>query len=137
MLFTWDIAVTSGTTKADPKTQILKIAHGIISWVSVTFPPGCQRLVHASLRFHENKIVPSTEDMYLTGDTFPIEWNEYYEAYQPPYELKAELWNEDDTYAHTVTIRVAILPRKAVTPTSIADSLKEFFLGLIPRQVYK
>jgi len=136
MLFTADVTVPKNTTEADPVVEILKIAHGIITWVSVLFPPGCARLAHCVILHHEHQIAPSTENMDLSGDTFPIVWEEYYESYQPPYELKIKAWNEDDTYPHTITIRVAILPRKAVLALAIVDAIKGLFGILSPKRLF-
>lgn len=136
MLFCIDINVPKNTTETSPKIDTLKIAHGIITWISVFFPPGCARLAHCVILHHEHQIVPSTEGMNLSGDTFPIEWNEYYESYQPPYELKIKAWNEDDTYAHKITVRVAVLPRKAVLALAIVDAIKSVWNALIPKRIF-
>ena len=136
MLFTVDINVPANTTKADPEEKILEIAHGIITWVSVLFPPGCHRLAHCIILHHEHQIAPSTENMDLAGDTSPIEWNEYYESYQPPYELKIKCWNEDDTYPHKITVRIAVLPRKAIVALAITEALKGLFAMLSPRRIF-
>lgn len=136
MLFTANVVVPKSTTEGAPVEQILKIAHGIVSWVSVLFPPGCAALAHCVLLHHEHQIAPSTEDMDLAGDTFPIEWDEYYESYQPPYELKIKAWNDDDTYPHTITIRVAILPRKAIVALAIVDAIKGLFSWLSPKRIF-
>ena len=136
MLFTAEVVVPKNTTSIDPVVQILPIAHGILTWVSVCFPPGCAALARCVILHHEHQIAPSTENMNLAGDTFPIEWAEYYESYQPPYELKIKAWNEDDTYPHTITVRVAVLPRKAVAPSSIADAIKGVFGALSPKRIF-
>jgi len=136
MLFTADVTVPKSTTETAPVTQILPIAHGIITWVSVLFPPGCARLAHCVILHHEHQIAPSTEDMDLSGDTFPIVWEEYYESYQPPYELKIKAWNEDDTYPHTITIRVAVLPRKAIVALAIVDTIKSALSFLSPKRIF-
>jgi len=136
MLFTADITVQADNTVDNPKEEILRVAHGIVTWVSVHFPPGCHRLVHLVILHHEHQIVPSTENMDLASDTFPIEWNEYYESYQPPYELKIKVWTEDDTYPHTVAVRVAVLPRKAIIALAIVDAIKGVFGMLSPRRIF-
>ena len=74
--------------------------------------------------------------MDFSGDTFPIDWGEYYESYQPPYELKLKGWNEDDTYPHTFDVFVAILPRKAVLALSIVDAIKSIFGLLSPKNIF-
>lgn len=135
MLFRADVNVPANIAEADPVVELLKIAHGIITWVSVFFPPGCHKLAHCVILHHEHQIVPSTEGMNLASDGFPIEWDEYYESYQPPYELKLKLWNDDDTYPHKITVRVAVLPRKAIVAPSITDAIKGIFGLFRPRIV--
>lgn len=135
MLFTAEPVVTPNDTEASPKVKTLKIAHGIISWVSVLFPTGCHQMVHCVILHHEHQVWPSTEGMSLSGDTVPIEWTEYYEAYQPPYELKVKLWSEETVHNHAVTIRIAVLPRKAIVAASLTDALKGLFGLLLPRRI--
>jgi len=135
MLFTAEPTVTPDDTEASPKVEMLKLAHGIITWVSVLFPTGCHQMVHCAILHHEHQIWPSTENMSLSGDGVPIEWTEYYEVYHPPYELKIKLWSEETTYDHTVTVRIAVLPRKAIVAASLTDALKGLFGMLLPRRI--
>jgi len=74
--------------------------------------------------------------MTIIGDGTPVEWTEYYESYQRPYELKVELWGVDCSYDHTVTIRVAVLPRKAILALAIVDALKSAFGLLSPKRIF-
>lgn len=71
----------------------------------------------------------------MTGDTTPIEWSEYYESYQPPYELKIKAWTDGTIYDHTITVRVAILPKKALVSASVAEAIKNVFQLLSPKRV--
>lgn len=136
MLFTADITVETTHTASAPKEQIIKIAHGIITEISILFPSGCHGMVHAILLHHEHQIAPSTEGMSIIGDRYPIDWQEYYESYQPPYELKFKGWGVDCTYDHVVTVRIAILPRKAVLPLAIVDAIKGVFGALSPKRLF-
>lgn len=136
MLFTADILVETEHIVTNKKVETLVIAHGIISWVSVLFPPGCHGMVHCVILHHEHQIAPSTEGMTMIGDGIPIEWNEYYESYQPPYELKAKLWGVDCEHDHTVTIRVAVLPRKAIIALAIVDAIRSALGILKPRRIF-
>ena len=136
MLLSWDINIPKNTTFDNPVTQDLRLAHGIITWFSILFPPGCARLAHCTIHHYAKQIVPSIEGMDLSGDTFPIEWNEYYEMYAEPYLLKFTGWNEDDTYPHKLSIRIAILPRKAILAVAVADAIKNLFAMLSPRRIF-
>ena len=136
MLFEKDILVETSHIITNKKVDTLQIAHGIITWISVLYPTGCHGMVHCIIRHHEHQIAPSTEGMNIIGDGIPVEWNEYYESYQPPYELKVELWGVSCTYNHTVTIRVAILPRKAILALAIVDALRAAFGMLSPKRIF-
>jgi hypothetical protein len=135
VLFEASITIPANTTAADPETAMLKIAHGIISKIMVRPRPGHAGLAHCVILHHEHQIAPSTEGMDFAGDTFPIDWEEYYECYQPPYELKLKGWNTDDTYEHTFDIFVAILPRKAIVATSVADTVEDLVELFVPRTI--
>ena len=136
MLFEASITLPITATKANPTEVILKIANGIITKIMVRPRPGHAALAHLIILHHEHQIAPSTENMDFAGDTFPIDWEEYYESYQPPYELKLKGWNDDDTYPHTFTVYVAVLPRRAILVYAIADAIKGAFGMLSPRRIF-
>jgi len=135
MLFTKDIVVAKDTKENDPIIDTLKIARGIITWVSVLFPSGCNGMVKCVIRHHEHQIFPSTEKMFISGNRTPIEWSDYYECYQPPYELKIEAWSPDTTSDHTITIKMAVLPRKATMVASIEDAIRDIVGSIVPKSV--
>jgi len=74
--------------------------------------------------------------MSIVGNAAPVEWAEYYESYQPAYELKLKLWGVGCAYDHQVTVRVAILPRKAVLALAIVDAVKGVFGILSPKRMF-
>ena len=136
MLFEGHITVETTHTATNKKEQIIPIAHGIISFVSVLFPAGCHGLVHCTVYYHEHQIAPSTEGMSMIGDRIPVEWSEYYECYQPPYELKVRAWGVSCSYDHTITVRVAVLPRKAILALAVVDAIKSVFNALSPKRLF-
>ncbi len=136
MLFEASITIPKNTASTSPTTEIMTIANGIITKKMVRPRPGHAGLAHLIIRHHEHQIAPSTENMSFSGDTFPIDWEEYYESYQPPYELKLQGWNLDDTYPHTFDVFVAVLPRKAVLALAIVDAIKGIFGALSPKRIF-
>ena len=136
MLFTKSFTVLTTHTESSPLEDTIGIAHGIITFVSIWMPPGVHGLVYCKLKHHEHTVFPSTEDMFLMTDGYPLEWNEYYESYQPPYELKFVGWSFGTTYDHVVTVRIAILPRKAILALAIVDALKGVFGALSPKRIF-
>jgi len=136
MLFEASITIPKNTTKANPTVETIKIAHGIITKFMVRPRPGHAALAHLVILHHEHQIAPSTEMMDFSGDSHPIDWEEYYESYQPPYELKLKGWNTDDTYPHTFDVFVAILPRKAILALAVVDAIKSVFGLLSPKRLF-
>jgi len=136
MLFETSITIPKSTASTAPTTVMLGIAHGIITKIMVRPRPGHHGLAHCVILHHEHQIAPSTENMDFAGDQAPIDWEEYHESYQPPYELKIKGWNDDDTWPHTFDVFVAILPRKAILALAIVDALKGFFGMMSPRRIF-
>ena len=135
MIFQADITIDASTTQASPKDVRLRIAKGIITKMMVRPRPGHNALAHLTIYHSGHQIAPSIEGMDLHGDTFPIDWEEYYEFYEPPYELKLLGWNDDDTYEHTFTVYVVILPRRAILALAIVDAIKGMFGMLSPTRI--
>lgn len=136
MLYVYRVTIPKNRLQNNPVEQKILLAHGIITWVSVAFPAGCAGLAHCAIFHHEHQIFPSRSDEDFAGDSFPIEWTDYYEMYERPYDLLARFWNEDDTYPHTVTIRLAVLPRKAIIVYQIADAIKSIIGSLSPKRIF-
>ena len=136
MLFETSITIPKETLSTTPTVVILKIARGIISKIMVRPRPGHAALAHCVILHQEHQIAPSTENMDFAGDTFPIDWEEYYEVYQPPYELKIKGWNEDDTYPHTFDIFVAVLPRKGIIATAVSDAITNILSIFSPKRIF-
>jgi len=136
VLFEASITIPKNTLEASATEVMLPIAHGIISKIMVRPRPGHAALAHCVILSHEHQIAPSSGSMEFHGDTFPIDWEEYYEVYQPPYELKIKGWNEDDTYEHTFDIFVAVLPRKGIIATAVSDALSSILSIFSPKRIF-
>jgi len=134
MLFQASITIPKNTTYDSPTIAMFKIAHGIVTKIMVRPRPGHAALAHLVILHHEHQIAPSTENMDLHGDAPAIDWEEYYESYQPPYELKLKGWNEDDTYDHTITLMLLVLPKSYILPVGAVEGIMESLSNLIIRK---
>ena len=135
MLFKASIIIPANTTEANAIIAMLPIARGVITKFMVRPRPGHASLAHLVILHHEWQMAPSSGSMNLHGDTFPIDWEEYYEITQPPYELKLKGWNEDDTYPHRFDVFLAILPRKAIISIAVVDAIKNLFSIISPQRI--
>lgn len=136
MLFEASITIPKSTAYTDPTEVMLGISQGVITKIMVRPRPGHAALAHCVICYHEHQIAPSTENMDFAGDTFPIDWEEYLEVTQPPYELKIKGWNDDDTYEHTFDIFVAVLPRAATLGQMFTDAIKSLFSMTTVKRIF-
>ncbi len=136
MLFEASITIPKSTSATSPTIVILGIARGVITKIMVRPRPGHAALAHCVILYHEHQIAPSTEGMDFAGDTFPIDWEEYLECDQPPYELKLKGWNDDDTYQHTFDVFVAILDARLTLGQMIADAIKSVLGIFSPKRIF-
>lgn len=131
MLFQGSITIPKNTLKSSPAEILLPIDQGIITRFMVRPRPGHAGLAHCVILYQEHQIAPSVQDMDLSGDTFPIDWDDYIEIDQPEYELKVLGWNEDDTYEHTFDIFVAMQPQNVVEKQSATGNMLTKFLKMV------
>ncbi len=129
MLYEFDLTIPANTPASAPVSILASLAPGRVSQVSVTFPAGCIGLVHAYIVRSMHQVWPTNPGEQIKGDGQSVTWPEDYNLDDDPFTFTCYGYNLDDTYAHTLTFRFALLggaPR-AVTPqtTTLLDRLRE------------
>lgn len=124
-------AVTSpkSTLRSAPTVGEANLPAGTVTWVGVQFPTGCGGLVHARILRAGHQVWPSDLDEDISSDGFIVSWRERYPLLEPPYVFRLEVWNDDDTYQHTVTFFFEVeqgpLRPSATTGPSLLDRLRD------------
>jgi hypothetical protein len=97
--------IAANTAEVDRDVEELKISPGILTGLSVYFPPGCHSLARCRISIDESPIAPRSRGGYITGNnsTLPIEGIYELISDKRPV-LKIELWNDDEEYGHTIHI---------------------------------
>ncbi len=113
MFYSLAITIPANTLAAKPLEQELRMGPGVIHRVSVGFPGGCVGLAHLQILQHDHQLWPTNPDASLASDDHQLEWDDYWELADVPYSLTLRAWNLDDTYDHTVTVRIGVLPVEA------------------------
>jgi len=132
MLYSKHLTIAKEITEAAPTRSSFKISKGIIYHAWVIFPAGCAGLVYTKLQDGAHPVVPSTAGMNLSGDGIQITGKEFYEIETAPTVLSVYSWNLDDTYAHTITWRLYVLPKDVLLPVAATEgfmgALKSLFI---------
>lgn len=114
MIYSYTITTPKNTLEGDKQKTTLKLARGIIHRVEFVFPPGPAGLLHLHINDALHQRWPSNTGENFASDDENIGFHEHLELSREPLELQAYTWNLDDTYPHTVIIRIGLLKRQFV-----------------------
>lgn len=110
MLYEVDVTAPANTPASAPVEEELVVAKGVVVKVEVQIPSGPMGLTRAQIFRAEHQLWPSNDGAYFKGDGWIISWPENLELLDEPLRLTFRVWNLDDTYEHTITFRVAMVP---------------------------
>lgn len=116
MNYVFDLAIPANTTKASPVSELHRLTHGIIHRVEVSFPPGCAGLAHVVILRGLHQLWPTNPEGSFHSDSYTSQWNDYHRLFAEPFAVVLKGWNLDDTYPHTITVRLALLEREVLEP---------------------
>ena len=112
MFYEFSVTLLKGTSQANATITECKLEKGIIHRVEIQFPAGCHFLAKCQLKLKSlHQVWPKNTDGYIAGEFFPIVFDEYYPL-KRPYIINWVAWNDDDTYSHTLKLRIGLLPEK-------------------------
>jgi len=123
MIFAWDITITADKKAASPKTEILKLSKGVITKIEIKFARGCHGMVKVRLLHQEAQLVPLSRGEWITGDDETVSFPEFFELWTTPYQLKFVGCSPGTTYEHTVTVRIAVLPKTVASMIPVIELL--------------
>lgn len=110
MLYELDVTAPANTPATAPEEVELVVVKGVVVKVEVQIPSGPMGLVRAQIFRAGHQLWPSNDGEYFKGDGWIVSWPENYEMADEPLRLTFRVWNLDDTYEHTLTFRVAMVP---------------------------
>ncbi len=116
MIFVHTISTPASTTQTSPLETELSLGLGIIHRVDVGFPPGAQGFHHAAIDRDGRQLYPSNPQGNWAWDDLVQQFPTWFELEVEPFTVVARTWNDDDTFAHEVTLQFLILPREILLP---------------------
>ena len=109
-MYDYPVTTPANTTDVNPLRTQIAIVAGVIDLVHVAFPPGPQGLLHVRIERGGSPLWPRNIGAGFAADDFAIMFTPYYEIKAAPLGLEVVSWNDDDTYAHQVNIRINVVP---------------------------
>lgn len=118
---------------ADNKLKtILELEKGVTYKLDIVFPPGPSHLLHVQIRDALHSVWPTNPDADFASDRETITFEDEYPIVEPPYQLAAYTWDLDDSYPHSVIIRIGIKPIKIVEPKRVEALLQSWRVPVQP-----
>lgn len=129
MIYSATITTTHGATELTATETKLIINKGLIWMIEVEYPWGCCGFVHVQIFDCNYQLFPATPGEYLKGDGILAKYDDLYFKGSAPYELIIKTWNEDETYDHTIQVRIGLATLEAYMsryiPSMTWDKLAE------------
>ena len=130
MFYDFSFTIPANTAEANPLRKDIKLTHGIIHRVEISFPSGCAGLVFLQIVQGLHQVWPTNPEGSFNTDDYTVAFNEYYDMTEEPFTLSLIGWNEDDTYDHTLEVRFGILPMIVLKPE---ETFLQAFKALLRR----
>ena len=132
----WQQTVPANTAEADSLKVKLTISPGILRAIYLYFPAGVQQLAKCRVFLGVKPIVPRSAGRFVTGEDVLIPVTNMTENISENIpELTWELWNEDDTYDHTLWLNAEwITAEEAETQLSLFQRMTaalETFVNMV------
>ncbi len=105
-LYAQKITVPLSTPARAPLLVRVPIGEPIVNSVKVQFPRGCAGLVGVRLLDRSMQFAPLPAPGWIVADDAVIGWAENKKLAGSPFEISIELYNEDDTYPHVISVYV-------------------------------
>ena len=135
MFYDFPIAIPPNTVESAPFEVEAKLTHGVIHRLEVEFPDWHWGQTDVRILLGSFQLWPSNPGGSFSSNNHAITWNDYYPLVRRPYTLTLQGWNSDDTFTHTVTVRIGILPLTVadhvygrLKPVDLAKLRKDFGL---------
>jgi hypothetical protein len=124
MFYVWDILLPFGKAEATQSKHVLSMEKGTITRCEVSFPCGCCGLVFCHIDDALHQVYPKNPDNRLYGNGETLVSRDEYEIKEEPYQLEFYGWNTDDTYNHTVTVRIQLVPAKEILHRVVGEVMR-------------
>ena len=113
MIYSVSITTLKGKTEATATDTILTVTSGLLWLLEVEFPPGCCGLVHFQMFDGKYQMFPATPGASFHSDASTLRFDDLYHKQSAPFEFIIKTWNTDESWDHTLQVRVGMAMGRA------------------------
>ena len=111
----YSASITSGKAGASDASRsvVLSVTKGLVYRLEVEFPAGCCGLLSCRIFDGSYQVWPSSRDDAFHADGAVIAFDDSYLKIAAPFEFRIETVNSDDTWPHTIQVRLGMASSEA------------------------
>ena len=113
VIYSLSITTPANTGQGSALRTPLKVTRGLIWRIEIDYPPGCCGLCHCIILDGSYHMFPATPGESLSADGAVIGFDDLYYKAAAPFELTVVTWNDDETYDHTLNVRIGLASNEA------------------------
>ena len=108
MIYSASITTDANTAKVDAVVTDIIVTKGLLWLVEVEFPSGCCGLAHIQIFDGSYQLFPASPGDSLHSEGAVLSYDDIYFKTAAPFVFSVKTWNLDDTWNHTLQIRLGI-----------------------------
>lgn len=113
MIFQATISTAASTTKGAYKLTRLRLTTGLVYRIEVEWPPPGSGLAGVAIFDGSLQLWPATAAEWFIDNGLLVGFDDLFLKEAPPYEFQIRTYNLDDTFAHSVMVRVGLVSKEA------------------------
>ena len=120
--FNQTVTVPKNTSSEEYISDTIEVQFGVVHRIHISIPSGHGGLTGIRILQGLHQIAPTSGSEWFSGDDLELDYTDFIEIDETPFELTIEAYNEDDTYAHTFRVGIGVLPKYVLLPqVALAD----------------
>jgi len=131
LIYAATIQTEANTTEANAVRTILRVSKGLVWRIEVEFPPGCSGLAYLQIFDGAYQMFPSSIGEGAHSDAAIIGFDDLYMKSSEPFEFVIKTWNLDDTWNHTLQVRLGMASSEAYMSRYLPSASWESFSKMI------
>lgn len=133
MIYTADISTAASTSKANAQKTVLPVSRGLVYKVDFVFPAGSTGLLYCLVTDGLHQVWPSSPGVWFRGDNDVISFEDTYLKLSPPYEFCIYTYNLDDTYNHSVIVKVGLVSSEIFMARFLPTYTYKYFIDMLDK----
>lgn len=125
MFYNFQLTIPPNTGKDEQISVLCPLTYGMIEKLDILFPPGPCGFVGVAVDRFNTQILPTNPDSWFISDSETITSIESIAIHDRPFEIVFRGYNLDDTYTHTIYLRILIRMEEEMAAGVSAFTLSE------------